>query len=54
MHVLINVKSSNNISKWQVGFNSAFKGLKGREKERLSVSELDGTGSGTFTKTEFD
>jgi hypothetical protein len=27
MHVLINVKSSNNISKWQVGFNSAFKGL---------------------------
>jgi hypothetical protein len=28
MHVLINVKSSNNISKWQVGFNSAFKGVK--------------------------
>jgi hypothetical protein len=27
MHVLINVKSSNNISKWQMGFNSAFKGL---------------------------
>jgi hypothetical protein len=27
MHVLIKVKSSNNISKWQVGFNSAFKGL---------------------------
>jgi hypothetical protein len=27
MHVLINVKSLNNISKWQMGFNSAFKGL---------------------------
>jgi hypothetical protein len=27
MHVLINIKSSNNINKWQVGFNSAFKGL---------------------------
>jgi hypothetical protein len=28
MHVHINVKSPNNISKWQVGFNSAFKGLR--------------------------
>jgi hypothetical protein len=27
MHVPINVKSHNNISKWQMGFNSAFKGL---------------------------
>jgi hypothetical protein len=27
MHVLINVKSPNNISKWQMGSNSAFKGL---------------------------
>jgi hypothetical protein len=27
MHVLINVKSPNNISKWQMGFNAAFKGL---------------------------
>jgi hypothetical protein len=27
MHGLINVKSPNNISKWQMGFNSAFKGL---------------------------
>jgi hypothetical protein len=27
MHVPINVTSSNNISKWQMGFNSAFKGL---------------------------
>ena len=27
MHVSINVKSSNNTSKWQMGFISAFKGL---------------------------
>jgi hypothetical protein len=27
MHLPINVKSLNNISKWQMGFNSAFKGL---------------------------
>ena len=27
MHVLINVKSPNNISEWQMGFNSAFKVL---------------------------
>jgi hypothetical protein len=28
MHGPINVKSPNNISKWQIGFNSAFEGLK--------------------------
>ena len=27
MHGPINVKFPNNISKWQMGFNSAFKGL---------------------------
>ena len=27
MHGTINVKSPNNISEWQMGFNSAFKGL---------------------------
>jgi hypothetical protein len=27
MHGPMNVKSSNNTSKWQMGFNSAFKGL---------------------------
>jgi hypothetical protein len=27
MHGPTNVKSPNNISKWQMGFNSAFKGL---------------------------
>jgi hypothetical protein len=28
MHLPINVKSPNNISKWQMEFNAAFKGLK--------------------------
>jgi hypothetical protein len=28
MHGPINVKSPNNTSKWQMGFNSAFKGLR--------------------------
>ena len=28
MHRPINVKSPNNTSKWQMGFNSKFKGLK--------------------------
>ena len=28
MHGPINIKSPNNTSKWQMGFNSAFKGLK--------------------------
>jgi hypothetical protein len=28
MHGSMNVKSPNNTSKWQMGFNSAFKGLK--------------------------
>jgi hypothetical protein len=28
-----NVKSPNNNSKWQMGFNSAFKGLKSKESE---------------------
>ena len=27
VHLPINVKSPNNISEWQMGFNSAFKGL---------------------------
>jgi hypothetical protein len=30
MHGPINVKSPNNTNKWQVGFNSGFKGLKCR------------------------
>jgi hypothetical protein len=31
MHGPINVKSPNNISKWQMGFNSAFKGLNNHD-----------------------
>jgi len=30
MHGPINFKSPNNTSKWQMGFNSALKGLKGK------------------------
>jgi hypothetical protein len=37
MHVLINVKSPNNISKWQMGFNSAFKGLRWKDGRRVSA-----------------
>jgi hypothetical protein len=32
MHGPINLKSPNNINKWQMGFNSAFKGLTNTEK----------------------
>jgi hypothetical protein len=35
MHGPIKVKSPNNASKWQMGFNSAFKGLS----KRLNVKE---------------
>jgi hypothetical protein len=34
MHVPINVKSPNNISEWQMGLNSAFKGLTYRSSRR--------------------
>jgi hypothetical protein len=37
MHGTINVKSPNNISKWQMGFNSAFKGLKSGGRKIFSV-----------------
>jgi hypothetical protein len=39
MHGPINVKSPNNTSKWQVGFNSAFKGLitKAKYGERRPI-----------------
>ena len=33
MHVPINVKSPNNISEWQMGFNSTFKGLRALHTE---------------------
>jgi hypothetical protein len=38
MHGPINVISPNNTSKWQMGFNSAFKGLNKKSgKEKYSV-----------------
>jgi hypothetical protein len=37
MHVLINVKSPNNICKWQMGFNSAFKGLNTHDAVTICV-----------------
>ena len=40
MHGPINVKSPNNTSKWQMGFNSAFKGLI-VHIERLRVRHLE-------------
>jgi hypothetical protein len=46
MHGPINVKFPNNISKWQMGFNSAFKGLIPLKtnstltfKQKITVSE---------------
>jgi hypothetical protein len=36
MHLPINVKSPNNISKWQMGFNSAFKWLNLSNSVRLN------------------
>jgi hypothetical protein len=36
MHIPINVKSPSNISKWQMGFNSAFKGLTEHIRFQLS------------------
>jgi hypothetical protein len=38
MHGPMNVKSPNNTSKWQMRFNSAFKGLKGYVHTDKSVS----------------
>jgi hypothetical protein len=40
MHVPINVKSPNNIRKWQVGFNSAFKGLR-RNKIKMNTTKTN-------------
>jgi hypothetical protein len=37
MHGPINVISPNNISKWQMGFNSAFKGLNTLYKENTAI-----------------
>jgi hypothetical protein len=39
----INVKSPKNISKWQMGFNSAFKGLTEHSPYSLLVRHLEET-----------
>jgi hypothetical protein len=41
MHLPINVKSPNNISKWQMGFNSAFKGLSSPKINIANCSPVD-------------
>jgi hypothetical protein len=43
MHVPINVKSPNNTSKWQMGFNSAFKMLMSCEKHPEALQSKSGT-----------
>jgi hypothetical protein len=43
MHGPINVKSPNNISKWQMGFNSVFKGLMGSAVTLSQLGFADGT-----------
>jgi hypothetical protein len=45
MHGPINVKSANNTSKWQMGFNSAFKGLMFISKKRIEGHGVDLSGS---------
>jgi hypothetical protein len=40
MHVPINIKSPNNTSQWQMGFNSAFKGLMPPLSKREICSAL--------------
>ena len=41
MHVPVNVKSPNNISEWQMGFNSAFKGLISFSRFVLPTEMID-------------
>jgi fructose-1,6-bisphosphatase len=40
MHGPINVKSPNNIRKWQMGFNSAYKWLKEKNIEKQKEYNL--------------
>jgi hypothetical protein len=52
MHGPINVKSPNNISIWQMGFNSAFKGLTtgkshGKKPDRFSLHDDTDVKTGT-------
>jgi hypothetical protein len=41
MHLPINVKSPNNIRKWHMGFNSAFKGLIKAVKTILNTAVVE-------------
>jgi hypothetical protein len=43
IHGPINVKSPNNTSKWQMGFNSTFKGLKTEAKVFYTGSKQSNT-----------
>jgi len=53
MHGPINVKSPNNTSKWQMGFNSAFKGLTAvGSKPDLSVENPVNNGLNSSTSLE--
>jgi len=52
MHGPINVKSPNDISEWQMGFNSAFKGLiptSNYKKKILKVQEIITITEGNIT-----
>jgi hypothetical protein len=51
MHVPINVKYPNNISEWQMGFNSAFKGLMYSAAQRVLGGENKVT---LFKLTKYD
>jgi hypothetical protein len=50
MHLPINVKSPNNISKWQMGFNLAFKGLKPFYSNKVQKLKFYGSGLQIFQK----
>jgi hypothetical protein len=53
MHGPINVKSPNNISKWQMGFNSAFKGLMCYIKFLFQIPNKFGRKEIIYTLTTF-
>jgi hypothetical protein len=51
MHGPINVKSPNNTSKWQMGFNSAFKGLITSLRDFMRLVEATLEQTNKFTRT---
>jgi hypothetical protein len=52
MHVPLNVKSPNNISKWQMGFNSAFKRLSPSHQLQCKRQQESNTCSGPQKLTQ--